>query len=138
VVRTRRLAVAKSLPLAAVLVSEMEQFTMKVSAETGNETYESWRDREHDDIVLALALAVWWGEYASRRIIFGCSRAAPMKNFYDTLLEGRRELREVRLGLARLGPMLLRALGAEGGGAEYYGAAPAMPAVMPWNRKWAR
>jgi hypothetical protein len=69
VVGTRRLAVAPSLPLANVLVEEMGQFTMKVSAETGNETYESWRERDHDDLVLALALACWWGEFACRRII---------------------------------------------------------------------
>ena len=28
----------------------------------GNETMASWREADHDDLVLALALAVWWRE----------------------------------------------------------------------------
>jgi hypothetical protein len=50
------------LPLTKVLRKEMETFRVKVSAATGNETFEAWRERDHDDLVLAVALAVWYGE----------------------------------------------------------------------------
>jgi hypothetical protein len=29
---------------------------------TGHESPEAWRERDHDDLVLAVALAVWCGE----------------------------------------------------------------------------
>ena len=66
---TRRLRVAAGLPLAGTLTRELETFTVKVSPDTGNETFEAWRERDHDDLVLALALACWWGEFGSRRIL---------------------------------------------------------------------
>ncbi len=28
----------------------------------GNDTYEAWRESDHDDLVLAAAIACWWGE----------------------------------------------------------------------------
>ncbi|MBN9520564.1 hypothetical protein J0H58_18925 [bacterium] len=61
VLGTRRLKIAPGLPLAEVLAKELESFRVKVTADR-NETFESWRERDHDDLVLALALAVWTGE----------------------------------------------------------------------------
>ncbi|WP_439621812.1 hypothetical protein [Gemmata sp.] len=58
---TRRLRIAPGLPLAATLAKELESFRVKVTADR-NETFSSWRERDHDDLVLALALAVWYGE----------------------------------------------------------------------------
>lgn len=57
----RRLRVAPELEHAETLAREMEAFRVKVTADR-NETFASWRERDHDDILLALALAVWWGE----------------------------------------------------------------------------
>lgn len=54
-----RLKIAKDLPLAGTLTKELEAFRVKVTSER-NETYGSWRERDHDDLVLALALAVWY------------------------------------------------------------------------------
>jgi hypothetical protein len=59
--QTRRLHVARELPDAAVLVKEMEAFRVKLTA-AANETFEAWRERDHDDLVLAVALAAWVGE----------------------------------------------------------------------------
>jgi hypothetical protein len=58
---TRRLKIAPELPLSDMLRKELETFRVKVSPDR-NETFESWRERDHDDLVLALALAVWRGE----------------------------------------------------------------------------
>lgn len=57
----RRLEIAAGLDLAAVLAKEMETFRVRVT-EDRNETFASWRERDHDDILLAMALAVWYGE----------------------------------------------------------------------------
>jgi hypothetical protein len=59
--QSRRLQVARSLPLAAVLVKELRAFRVKITP-SANETFESWRERDHDDLVLAVALAAWVGE----------------------------------------------------------------------------
>ena len=39
----------------------MATFTTKITT-SANETYEAWRERDHDDMVLAVALAIWLGE----------------------------------------------------------------------------
>ncbi len=61
IIQSRRLQIVKSLALAAVLEKELETFKVKVTL-AGNETFESWRERDHDDIVLAIAMAAWLGE----------------------------------------------------------------------------
>ena len=59
---TRRLKVSPALPLAKVLTQEMSTFRVKINIATGNESFEAWRERDHDDLVLAVALACWSGE----------------------------------------------------------------------------
>ena len=55
--QTRRIRVPASLPLAGELAKELEAFRVKVTANR-NEVFESWRERDHDDMVVALALAL--------------------------------------------------------------------------------
>jgi hypothetical protein len=64
--QNRRLEISGALPDAAVLVEELRNFRGTVS-EAGNDRYEA-RDREHDDLVLALSMAVWFREYRCRHI----------------------------------------------------------------------
>lgn len=54
-----QLKIARGLPLADTLARELETFRVKVTADR-NETFAAWRERDHDDLVLALALAVWY------------------------------------------------------------------------------
>jgi hypothetical protein len=63
--QSRRLKVASELPLADVLRRELVAFRVKISA-AGNESFEAWRERDHDDLVLAVALACWTLENAPR------------------------------------------------------------------------
>ena len=35
---------------------------MKISI-SGNDTFEAWREKDHDDTVLAVCLACWYAEY---------------------------------------------------------------------------
>jgi hypothetical protein len=59
--QTRRLKVAQALPEAATLVRELETFRVKIT-DAANETFGAWREGQHDDLVLAVALAAWMGE----------------------------------------------------------------------------
>lgn len=61
VLQTGRLHVVRKLGLAETLTREMLQFKVKITTHA-HETYEAWRDGEHDDLVLSVALAIWWGE----------------------------------------------------------------------------
>jgi hypothetical protein len=65
--RPARLQVVPTLPDAAVVAREMQAFKVKVTA-AGNETFESWRERDHDDYVLSVAVACWYGERAMRTV----------------------------------------------------------------------
>jgi hypothetical protein len=59
--QTRRLKIAESLPEAGVLVRELETFRAAPPVLRG-ESVEPWRERDHDDLVLAVAVAAWVGE----------------------------------------------------------------------------
>jgi hypothetical protein len=61
VLQAHRLQIARGLPDAAALVRELQQFQVKITA-AANETFGVWRDGQHDDLVLAVALACWWAE----------------------------------------------------------------------------
>ena len=54
------------LRLFAVLMKELQTFRVKIRT-SANETFESWRERDHDDMVLAVALAVWMGEHGLKK-----------------------------------------------------------------------
>jgi hypothetical protein len=56
-----RLRFAARLPEAAVLRRELANFRVRIT-ESANDTYAAWRENEHDDTVLALALACWTAE----------------------------------------------------------------------------
>lgn len=53
-----RLRFAKGLALTAALTKELENFRVNVT-ESRNEQYSAWRESDHDDIVLALSLALF-------------------------------------------------------------------------------
>ncbi len=57
-----RLKVAAELPEARVLVEELLNFKVKINPKTAHDSYEAWREGIHDDLVLAVALACWYGE----------------------------------------------------------------------------
>ena len=61
VLQARRLQIARGLLEAATLVRELQSFQVKITA-SAHETFGVWRDGQHDDLVLAVALACWWAE----------------------------------------------------------------------------
>jgi hypothetical protein len=62
VLQTRRLHVAERDPHAATLLGELEGYQTRITA-AAHVQYGQWREGEHDDILLATALAVWRGEH---------------------------------------------------------------------------
>jgi hypothetical protein len=56
--QTRVLKIDSRLPEAAVLAKELSNYKVKVTASL-NETFNADRDSDHDDLVIALALACW-------------------------------------------------------------------------------
>jgi hypothetical protein len=60
-----RLKIAKGLPEAQTLTSELLAFKVSISLK-GHDSYGNdvgpWRENPHDDLVLAVALACWYGE----------------------------------------------------------------------------
>ncbi|MDR7029821.1 hypothetical protein [Rhizobium rosettiformans] len=53
--------IARDLPHAATLAAELADMRRKVSV-AGHASYGVWREGAHDDLVLALAIAVWQAE----------------------------------------------------------------------------
>ncbi|HEY4721439.1 MAG TPA: hypothetical protein VII92_06305, partial [Anaerolineae bacterium] len=62
-----RLKLASGLPFLADIIGELQSFRVEIGARA-HETFGPWRESEHDDLVLALAIAA-----------FGAARFAPMR-----------------------------------------------------------
>lgn len=70
-IQSKRLKISDALPEAELLKAELKNFKVKTSA-TGQETYEAARAGDHDDIVLAVALACWFRhQFSEPRVIDG-------------------------------------------------------------------
>jgi Terminase RNaseH-like domain len=57
----QRIRIAAGLPDTPALIHELLNFRVKTS-DSGHKTYEAAGSREHDDLVLALSLALWTAE----------------------------------------------------------------------------
>jgi hypothetical protein len=87
--QTGRLKLAAGLPEVVTLAGELRAFSVKFTP-GGRDVYGVWREGQHDDLVLALALACWWGER-------GEASAQEFVDFYAQVVE--REM-QVRLSAA--------------------------------------
>jgi hypothetical protein len=63
---TGELKLAKGLKLWPSLREELLTFRRKINVKTAHDSYEHWRETDHDDLVLATALACW---QATRRSV---------------------------------------------------------------------
>ncbi len=65
--QTGRLKIAPDMPLTSVLLAELQNFKATISA-AGHDSYgagQDWREGNHDDIVLAVALAAWDAQHGT-------------------------------------------------------------------------
>jgi hypothetical protein len=65
-----RLKIASSLEHAGTLRAELLNFRVKINLASGHDSYEAWREGDHDDLVLAAALAVWSARAPGPTIVF--------------------------------------------------------------------
>jgi hypothetical protein len=66
--QSNRLKIVPSLPEAATVIKELQNFKVKITA-AQNETYEAWREGDYDDLVLAIAIAVWQAERTPEQLV---------------------------------------------------------------------
>lgn len=59
--QTDKLKIASELPEAATLVRELQDFEVKIT-DAANDVYGAWRSGSHDDLVLAVAMALYIGK----------------------------------------------------------------------------
>ncbi len=82
-----RIKVAGSLKEGETLLRELQRFRAKINLSTGHDSYEAWRESDHDDLVLAVALAAWYAARgAGSRPYGGATVAVPRRT--DGLLRG--------------------------------------------------
>ena len=62
--QARRIRVAAELPQSQLLMKELQNFQMKVTLNP-TDSVMAWREGIHDDLVLAVAIAVWMAERTS-------------------------------------------------------------------------
>lgn len=60
--QNNRLRISAKLKLANVLSNEALNFKVKIDQATAHDSYSAWREQDHDDLLLAVALAAWFGE----------------------------------------------------------------------------
>jgi hypothetical protein len=66
VLQNRRIQFIKGMAEAETLMQELRDYQVRVTA-AANEQFNA-REGKNDDLVLAVALSVWWGERATRRL----------------------------------------------------------------------
>jgi hypothetical protein len=60
---TGKLKIAEGMELWPALKKELLSFRRKINLKTAHDSYEHWREGDHDDLLLAAALACWWITY---------------------------------------------------------------------------
>jgi hypothetical protein len=65
--QNRCLRIAEGLREAETLKRELLNFRVKIDPRTAHDSYSHWREDEHDDLVLATALACWFREWWNAR-----------------------------------------------------------------------
>ena len=61
VMQTRRLKVAANIKYKDQLIKEMQNFKLKMT-KSGNDTYEALTQSIHDDLVMCVAMPIWYAE----------------------------------------------------------------------------
>jgi hypothetical protein len=61
--RPPRIRISDTLPQLEALLHEFLHFRQKVNLR-GQETYEAWRERDHDDLAFSVMMACWYAAYS--------------------------------------------------------------------------
>jgi hypothetical protein len=61
--QSKRLEIAGAMPDTTALTTELQNYQVKIDPLTAHDSYSAWREGVHDDLVFAVCLASWIGEY---------------------------------------------------------------------------
>ncbi|MBV9452804.1 MAG: hypothetical protein JOZ19_01585 [Rubrobacter sp.] len=62
------LKIGRDVELKDVLINELLNYRLTFSTKTGHDTYEPWRESEHDYLLFAICLGTWGWERAIKRV----------------------------------------------------------------------
>jgi Terminase RNaseH-like domain len=66
----KRMRIAKGVEDRDALVNELKNYKRTTNIATGNMAFEPWRESDHDDLLFAVALALWgWQQPVGRRTL---------------------------------------------------------------------
>jgi hypothetical protein len=96
--QNRRLKVAKELPEAETLKKELLNFRMKIDPNTAHDSYSHWREGDHDDLVLATAMACWFREWwnAKLEVHYALKRVEREGRLMERVEEAHAKRKEIR------------------------------------------
>lgn len=80
--QNERLKVAEGIQDASKFTQELLDFQVRIT-DSGRDQYGAWREGQHDDMVLAVGLACWYGEHAflpNVPLSIGCVWEGPYGN----------------------------------------------------------
>lgn len=60
--QNKRLRVTSKIKLLSTFLTELSNFKIKINIRTMHDSYEGWREGDHDDLVLSVGLALWYAE----------------------------------------------------------------------------
>jgi hypothetical protein len=65
-----RLKIPTTIPETEVLKQELLDYRVRITLRSGHDTYEPWREGDHDDLLFAVCLSVWaWSFTESRDLL---------------------------------------------------------------------
>jgi hypothetical protein len=64
--------VAKGPKYGPVLAQELQRFKVKINPLMAHDSYVAWREGDHDDLILCMAVAIWTAEnrFAETHAVF--------------------------------------------------------------------
>ena len=63
--QSKRFKVARALAETETFVKELLNFRIKINLRTAHDSYEAWREGDHDDLVLSVSLACWFAQHGA-------------------------------------------------------------------------
>jgi hypothetical protein len=90
VLQTGRLQIADGLELGAELRREAMNFKIRIDPKTAHDSYSHWREGDHDDLILSVAMATWGRDFFCRSLDTDRRRRAQAAQEIPAVHSGRR------------------------------------------------
>ena len=64
--QTGRLKIGADVPERDTLISELRDYRLRINVKTGHDSYEPWRENQHDDLLFSLCMGCWFWEFVDK------------------------------------------------------------------------